>query len=363
MPLGHPRTIVVSRVLRRCPSGSACAVEGGLNDLPFASSVVGKTGYSACTSGCTTRLNASCFNLYEYAPQKSTVESLQPAKVHPARGDRIVRIMVRHEAIRGFWLARELPFCVIECACDRRTIASTPVEPKGEGMHSLESLGGLVRVSVSRRHGKGYTCGSRVLRLSHKITAACREIDGYLGKVQVLGSPFVVVTVINNMTISSNNIPYTVSFLSIFAISPSLWAPSSLSREPDYYTDSRSMRIYRLRQGRVWKACTVIAVVAYIAACFLGKPPFSADWSGMPAPTALQGPVGQMWGLCLECGCVLFFAFDIYLLYRCAHDVEFRIESDPYGRGAGKTSEEKHSEGMDMDMEINTVQHMSFRFL
>lgn len=59
-------------------------------------------------------------------------------------------------------------------------------------------------------------------------------------------------------------------------------------------------------------------MVAYIAACFLGKPPFSADWGGMPALTALQEGMGQTWGLCLECGCVLFFAFDIYLLYRWA---------------------------------------------
>ncbi|CAN0438336.1 unnamed protein product, partial [Hapterophycus canaliculatus] len=86
-------------------------------------------------------------------------------------------------------------------------------------------------------------------------------------------------------------------------------------RDPHYYNDPRSMRSYRLRQSRAWQSCTSLAVLAYIAACFLGKPPFSADWSGMPAPSALQEEMGQTWGLCLECGCVLFFSADIYLLY------------------------------------------------
>lgn len=87
-------------------------------------------------------------------------------------------------------------------------------------------------------------------------------------------------------------------------------------RDPNYYTDPRSIRSYRYRQSRAWQSCTSLAVVAYIAACFLGKPPFSADWDGMPALSALQEEMGQTWGLCLECGCVLFFAYDIYLLYR-----------------------------------------------
>ncbi|CAM9486187.1 unnamed protein product [Pylaiella littoralis] len=88
-------------------------------------------------------------------------------------------------------------------------------------------------------------------------------------------------------------------------------------RDPDYYTDARSIRSYRFRQSRAWQSCTSLAVLAYIAACFLGTPPFSADWDGMPPLSALQKEVGQTWGLCLECGCVLFFAFDMYLLYRC----------------------------------------------
>eukprot|EP00903_Cladosiphon_okamuranus_P018814 g17305.t1 len=88
-------------------------------------------------------------------------------------------------------------------------------------------------------------------------------------------------------------------------------------RDPNYYTDPRSIRSYRYRQSRAWQSCTSLAVVAYIAACFFGKPPFSADWAGMPPLSALQEGMGQTWGLCLECGCVLFFAFDMYLLCRC----------------------------------------------
>lgn len=63
-----------------------------------------------------------------------------------------------------------------------------------------------------------------------------------------------------------------------------------------------------------------MAVLAYIAACFLGKPPFDANSSGMPTPSALQGRLGQMWGMGLECGCVLFFVCDIYLLVRCGNE-------------------------------------------
>ncbi|CAN0420792.1 unnamed protein product [Ascophyllum nodosum] len=88
-------------------------------------------------------------------------------------------------------------------------------------------------------------------------------------------------------------------------------------RDPDYYSDSKGIRSYRLRQSRAWRSCTAVAVLAYIAACFLGKPPFDANSSGMPTPSALQGRLGQMWGMGLECGCVLFFVCDIYLLVRC----------------------------------------------
>lgn len=95
-------------------------------------------------------------------------------------------------------------------------------------------------------------------------------------------------------------------------------SPPTGTRDPNYYTDPRSIRSYRYRQSRAWQSCTSLAVVAYIAACFLGKPPFSADWGGMPSLSALQQEMGQSWGLWLECGCVLFFAFDIYLLYRWA---------------------------------------------
>ncbi|CAM9704843.1 unnamed protein product, partial [Ectocarpus sp. 8 AP-2014] len=86
-------------------------------------------------------------------------------------------------------------------------------------------------------------------------------------------------------------------------------------RDPHYYSDPASIRSYRLRQSRAWQSGTSLAVLAYIAACFLGKPPFSADWGGMPPLSALQGEMGQTWGLFLECGCVVFFAFDMYLLY------------------------------------------------
>lgn len=74
------------------------------------------------------------------------------------------------------------------------------------------------------------------------------------------------------------------------------------------------MQKYRLRQSRAWKTATAVAVVAYMAACFLGVPPFAADWDSMPPPTAMQQELGQAWGLWLELGCVLFFSFDIYLL-------------------------------------------------
>lgn len=99
-------------------------------------------------------------------------------------------------------------------------------------------------------------------------------------------------------------------------ISPPALAPPPTHRDPDYNSDPGSIRSYRLRQSRTWRYCTAMAVVAYIAACFLGKPPFSADWAGMPTPSRMQQRMAQTWGIYLECGCVLFFAFDIYLLCR-----------------------------------------------
>lgn len=95
---------------------------------------------------------------------------------------------------------------------------------------------------------------------------------------------------------------------------PSAHRDPAAHRDPDDKPDQKSMRIYRIRQSRAWKVSTAIAVLAYMAACFLGKPPFSASWDTMPRLSAMQDELGQAWGLWLEIGCVLFFSFDIYLL-------------------------------------------------
>ncbi|CAN0111229.1 unnamed protein product, partial [Discosporangium mesarthrocarpum] len=46
-------------------------------------------------------------------------------------------------------------------------------------------------------------------------------------------------------------------------------------RDPDYRTDDKSMGYYRFRQSRGWQTCSFLAVLVYMAACFVGPSPFT----------------------------------------------------------------------------------------